>query len=148
MQISSFSDYTLRILMYVALEKDRLVTSKEIADTYGLSFDHIAKAAQLLSRKGYVDAVRGRGGGMRLAKKPSEISIGGVLRLTEEGTGLVECMRAGTSDCLLAPVCALAPILATAKEDFFQSLDKRMLSEALPRKRALRSALGLDARTV
>jgi len=143
MQISSFSDYTLRILMYLALSDDRLVTSKEIADKYDLSFDHIAKAAQLLSREGYVSAVRGRTGGMRLAKKPSEISIGHVLRLTESGSALVECMRSEGSECLLAPVCGLAPILATANEDFFRSLDKRMLSDALPRKRILKKTLGL-----
>ncbi len=145
MQINAFSDYTLRILMYLALSEDRLVTSKEIASTYGLSFDHIAKAAQLLSREGYVEALRGRGGGMRLAKNPSEISIGRVLRRTEAGTGLVECMRPGASDCLLASVCGLAPILATANEAFFQTLDKRMLSDALPRKRILRKTLGLSA---
>ncbi len=144
MQINAFSDYTLRILMYLALSDDRLVTSKEISETYGISFDHIAKAAQLLSREGYVDALRGRGGGMRLSKKPSEISIGSILRLTEAGTGLVECMRSGTTDCLLAPVCGLAPILATANEEFFRTLDKRMLSDALPRKRILKKTLGLD----
>jgi len=144
MQINAFSDYTLRILMYLALSGERMVTSKEIAETYGLSFDHIAKAAQMLSREGYVEAVRGRGGGMRLAKKPTEISIGSVLRLTEAGSGLVECMRSGESDCLLAPVCGLAPILSTANEAFFQTLDARMLSDALPRKKILKKTLGLE----
>ncbi len=144
MQINAFSDYTLRILMYLALTGDRLVSSREIAETYGLSFDHIAKAGQLLSREGYVEAVRGRGGGMRLATDPSEISIGAVLRVTEAGTGLVECMRPGETQCILARCCGLAPILSDAGEQFYRALDGRMLSEALPGQRALKRTLGIN----
>jgi Rrf2 family transcriptional regulator, nitric oxide-sensitive transcriptional repressor len=143
MQINSFSDYTLRILMYLALAGDRLVSNREIAETYGLSIDHLAKASQLLTREKYVHAVRGRGGGMRLAKAPSEISIGEILRLTEAGSGLVECMRAGPIDCILAPVCGLAPILAEANDAFFSLLDGRTLADALPKPQKVRTALGL-----
>jgi len=145
MQIQAFSDFTLRILMYLAVAGDRLVTSREIAETYDLSFDHIAKASQLLAREKYVHAVRGRGGGMRLAKDPCDISIGEILRLTEAGSGLVECMRAGPTRCLIAPVCGLAPILADANEAFFASLDDRTLADALPKPRIVKKALGLVA---
>ncbi len=143
MQISSFSDYTLRILMYLAVSGDRLITAREIADTYDISFDHVAKAAQLLTRENFVTAVRGRNGGMRLAQDPSEVSIGAVLRLTEAGSGLVECMRAGPTHCILAPVCGLAPILSDANEAFFASLDDRTLADALPKQQKLKRTLGL-----
>ena len=145
MQMNAFSDYTLRILVYLALEEGRLVTSREIAEAYDLSFDHIAKAAQLLAREGYVRAVRGRRGGMALAKTPAEISIGEVLRVTEAGSGLVECMRPGPVKCVIAPACGLAPLLADANEAFFKSLDKKTLADALPRRRALKKALGIAA---
>ncbi len=137
MQISSFSDYTLRILLYLAVAGERQVTSREIAERHRLSFDHIAKAAQLLGREGYVLAARGRGGGMRLAKSPDEISIGAILRLTEAGSGLVECMRPGPTKCIIAKVCSLAPILADANEAFYKSLDRRTLADALPDYQAL-----------
>lgn len=137
MQISSFSDYTLRILLYLAVADDRQVTSREIAECYNLSFDHVAKGAQLLTREGYVVATRGRGGGLRLAKSPNEISIGAVLRATEAGSGLVECMRPGPTKCIIAKVCGLAPILADANEAFYQSLDAKTLADALPNFKAL-----------
>ncbi|MGH1479443.1 MAG: RrF2 family transcriptional regulator [Geminicoccales bacterium] len=145
MQISSFSDYTLRILLYLAVAGDRQVTSREIAERYHLSFDHIAKAAQLLTREGYVMGVRGRGGGLRLAKSPEEISLGAVLRTTEAGTGLVECMRPGPTRCIIAKVCGLAPIFADANEAFYRSLDAKTLADALPDYKALAQTLIANA---
>lgn len=144
MQISAFSDYALRILMYLAVAGDRQVTSREIADTYDLSFDHLAKVAQLLAREGFVISMRGRNGGLRLARPAEEISIGSVLRKTEAGSGLVECMRDGPTHCILVPHCGLKPILGQAEDAFFRTLDQRMLSDAVPRQRQLQKTLGLS----
>ncbi len=146
MQINAFSDYALRILIYLALTKERLVTSREIAEAYDLSFDHIAKAAQFLAREEYVHSLRGRGGGMQLARAPKEISIGEIFRLTEAGTGLVECMRPGPVQCVIAPACGLAPILADACEAFYQSLDRKTLADVVPRSQPLKKVLGLGVR--
>jgi len=143
MQINAFSDYALRVLMYLAVAGERLVTTREISKTYDLSFDHVAKAAQLLTRENFVESVRGRNGGMRLARDPTDISIGAVLRLTEAGTGLVECMRPGPTHCILASVCGLAPILDDATEAFFATLDERTLADALPRPRQIQRSLRL-----
>ncbi len=134
MQLSAFSDYTLRIMIFLAMQNDRSVSAREIADTFALSFDQLSKAAQFLSRAGYVTAARGRGGGMRLAHDPSAISIGAVLRQTEAGSGLVECLRPVDTpvQCRLAPVCRLTGILAAANETFFAALDRRTLADALP----------------
>jgi len=143
MQINSFSDYSLRILMFLAVAGEKRVTAREIAGAYGLSFDHVSKAAQLLTRNGYVEATRGRGGGMRLAKKPEHISLGAILRLTEAGTGLVECMRPGPTSCILAMQCGLKVHLREASEAFFSTLDERTLADALPKPKQLQKTLGL-----
>lgn len=145
MQITSFSDYTLRVLMFLAVSRDRTVTAREIAETYDLSFDHIAKVSQFLARHGYVTATRGRGGGMTLAQSPDEISIGAVLRLSESGSGLVECMREGDVHCILAGICGLTPILSEANEAFFISLDSKTLADALPNQNKIRRCLKLPA---
>lgn len=144
MQICTFSDYSIRVLMYLAVAGDRLVTSREVAESYGLSFEHIAKVSQFLVRQGYVMAVRGRSGGMRLAKDPAQITIGEVLRKSEAGSGLVECMRGGPVHCVLAPVCGLNPIFAEANEAFFSTLDKHTLADALPRRKEVKQILGLS----
>ncbi len=147
MQISSFSDLTLRILICLGMQGDRSVSTREIAIALDLSFDHLAKAAQLLSRHGYVIASRGRGGGMRLARDPAEISIGEIVRLTEAGSGLVECLRpgAGPVQCKLNPVCCLKGILSDANEAFFVSLDDKTLADALPNPKMFHRHLDFEA---
>ncbi|MBU2581995.1 MAG: Rrf2 family transcriptional regulator [Alphaproteobacteria bacterium] len=144
MQISSFSDLTLRILICLGMQSGRSVSTREIADALDLSFDHLAKAAQLLSRHGFVIASRGRGGGMRLARDPIEISIGKVVRLTEAGSGLVECLRPGPVQCKLNPVCCLKGILSDANEAFFASLDNKTLADALPNPKMFRRHLDFE----
>lgn len=145
MQITFYSDYALRILMYLAVAGDRQVPAREIAERYRLSFDHIAKIVQFLGREGFVKTSRGRGGGMRLARPPAQISIGDVLRRAEAGSGPVECLRGGTVMCVIAPVCGLSPLMAEAQEAFFSTLDARSLADTLPRAGALRRRLGLAA---
>ncbi|PKP78237.1 MAG: Rrf2 family transcriptional regulator [Alphaproteobacteria bacterium HGW-Alphaproteobacteria-3] len=145
MQITSFSDYSLRVLMFLAVSDDRRVPSREIAERHGLSFEHVAKVTQFLAREGFVEASRGRGGGLRLARLPQQITIGDVLRRSEAGSGLVECMRGGPVRCVLAPVCGLNPILAAANETFFATLDRYSLADALPRHGNVRAVLGIAA---
>lgn len=145
MQITSFSDFTLRILIYLGMEQGRSVSTREIAERFDLSFDHLAKAAQFLSREGYVVASRGRSGGLRLAHAPEKISIGAVLRQTEAGSGVVECLRASSKpiQCKIAPICQLTGILAGAHEAFFAALDDATLADALPNPDLFRLLLGL-----
>ncbi|PKP73134.1 MAG: Rrf2 family transcriptional regulator [Alphaproteobacteria bacterium HGW-Alphaproteobacteria-6] len=143
MQLSAFSDYALRSLMFLAVAGDRPVPAREIAARHGLSFDHVAKIAQFLAREGFVVATRGRSGGLRLARPPEEIVIGDVIRRSEAGSGPAECLRGGPVSCVLAPVCGMTPILAEAQEAFFAALDRRTLAEALPRHAPVRRVLGL-----
>ncbi|PKP70909.1 MAG: Rrf2 family transcriptional regulator [Alphaproteobacteria bacterium HGW-Alphaproteobacteria-5] len=146
MQITAFSDYALRVLTYLAVTGDRLVPTREIAERQGLSFDHLAKVTQFLSREGYVEASRGRNGGVRLAIPPAEISIGEVLRRSEAGSGVVECLQDGEVSCMLAGFCGLTPLLAGATEAFFAALDKRSIADALTSPARHRKTFGLNAR--
>lgn len=144
MQISSFSDYALRTLVFLAVSGDEPVPVRVIAARHGISFDHLAKVAQFLVREGFATASRGRGGGLRLVRPAAEISVGTVLRLSEGDAGPVECLRGETPiACVLAPVCGLTPILRQAREAFFASLDGHTLAEALPRHAPVRRVLGM-----
>jgi Rrf2 family transcriptional regulator, nitric oxide-sensitive transcriptional repressor len=131
MQISKFSDYALRILVHLAIVNDQRLSTREIANAQELSFNHLAKISQWLNAEGYVDALRGRGGGMVLAKKPSEISIGKLLRKLEAGSPLVECLKEGGSCCAFTGACGLVPMLIGAQEAFFAYLDPYTLEDAV-----------------
>jgi Rrf2 family nitric oxide-sensitive transcriptional repressor len=145
MQLSAFSDYALRVLMYLAVAGDRQVTVREVAERHRLSRDHVAKVAQFLAREGFVTTARGRSGGMQLARPPAEISIGDVVRRSEAGSGPVECLRNGRVTCAIVSACGLAPLMAEASDAFFASLDAHSLADALPRAGAVRRLLGLAA---
>ena len=90
MQLTRYSDYSLRVLIYLALDPERLVTIEEIAQSYGISKAHLMKVVHQLGLNGYVETVRGRGGGLRLARRPEEITVGEVVRSTEENMALVD----------------------------------------------------------
>lgn len=141
MHISQFSDYSLRVLIFLA-SSDEVSTAKSIAAAYGISFHHVAKAAQFLTREGYVEATRGRTGGIRLARDPQAISIGEVLRKSEEGNvALVECMKPDGKRCAIVPVCRLASKLRMAQENFFATLDEVTLSDVTSNRDSLRAFL-------
>lgn len=130
MQISKFSDYALRILIHLAVAEEQRLSAREIANAQQLSFNHLAKISQWLTAEGYVDALRGRGGGMVLAKKPSEIVIGQLLRKLEAGSPLVECLKAEGGHCAFTGACGLVPMLVGAQEAFFAHLDQYTLEDA------------------
>ena len=133
MQITKFSDFAMRILIHLAVEPEGRVSAREIAEQQGLSFNHLAKIAQWLAAEGYVTASRGRGGGMSLAMAASEISVGKLLRKSEAGSALVECMRCDGGSCVLTPACGLRPLLGEAQEAFFRVLDGKTLQDVLSR---------------
>jgi len=140
MQITTFSDYSLRILIYLATHSNRVSTDK-VAETYGISFHHVAKAAQHLVHLGHVDSTRGRFGGIALAKSPQQINIGDLVRQTESGIGLVECLREDGGSCRITPACGLKHVLVEAKEAFFSTLDKYTLADIVRSRSALAALL-------
>ena len=124
MRLTRYTDYALRVLMHLAVRPDRLASIGEMARVHRISHNHLMKVAQDLRTAGYLDAVRGRTGGVRLAKPPSEIIVGEVVRHTEGGFELVDC-----SSCLILPACGLNGALHEALAAFMAVLDDYTLAD-------------------
>ncbi|MCF6139017.1 RrF2 family transcriptional regulator [Pseudalkalibacillus berkeleyi] len=130
MRMTQYSDYFLRVLMYLAAQMDgRLVQIKEIADTYKISKNHLMKVTHELSKLGLIRTVRGRNGGITLGKKPEEINIGELIRRTEEDFYLVECFDAEHNKCIISPACKLRGVLNKALSAYFEVLDQYTLAD-------------------
>ena len=129
MRLTNFSDYALRLLIICASRAPDLVTVAEAADAYGISRNHLMKVANQLTRAGFLKAVRGRSGGLCLARPAKDISIGEVIRLTEANAQLVECFGPGKHGCVIAPACGLKPVLADALDVFLRRLDESSLAD-------------------
>jgi Rrf2 family nitric oxide-sensitive transcriptional repressor len=139
MRLSAYSDYTLRVLLYLGTHPGERATVAGIAAAYGISANHLVKVVHHLARLGYVETARGRGGGMRLALAPGEVNVGEVVRATEDGSRLAECFDRATCGCRIAPACALRGMLRRALEAFYGELDRHTLADLLvPRNRLVR----------
>jgi Rrf2 family nitric oxide-sensitive transcriptional repressor len=134
-RLTVYTDFSLRVLMFLALKGDRLATIAEIAQAYGISKNHLMKVAYQLGLAGYVETVRGKGGGLRLARRPEKIVIGEVVRRTEPDMALVPCFAPDEdASCAILPSCALRGALAKAREAFLAALDGYTLADlARPR---------------
>lgn len=149
MRVTRYTDYSLRMLIYLAVQGERRSTIGEISDAYGISKNHLMKVAQQLAADGFVDSARGVNGGVKLARPAEDINIGEVVRLMEPDLGLVECMRAD-NECVITPACRLRSVLHRAKSQFIDCLDQVSLSEVVPESKApelrtlLRIKLAMD----
>lgn len=141
MQLSLKTDYALRMLMALAAEEG-LLSIDAIADRYGISRNHLAKVAQQLHAAGFVETVRGRNGGLMLAREPRHINVGAVVRQLEQTDGFVSCMGGGTQ-CAIDGLCGLKPALAGALEAFMASLDKYTLADITANRSALLKRLAV-----
>ncbi len=131
MHITRYTDYSLRVLMYLAVKGDGLATIQEIADSYQISKNHLMKVVHQLNLKGYIETVRGKHGGMRLHLAPEAINIGILVRETEQDLNLVECFSEGNR-CKITPVCGLKGVFAEALQAFLAVLDRYTLADILP----------------
>jgi Rrf2 family nitric oxide-sensitive transcriptional repressor len=118
MRLTRYTDYAIRVLMYLAAKPDRLASIGEISKAYGISQNHLMKVVNDLGTAGYVASTRGRSGGIRLARPATEITVGAVVRSTEEGFDLVDC-----STCVIAPGCGMKQVLNEAVKAFLGVLD-------------------------
>jgi len=141
MRLTTFSDYTLRVLMYLALDRTRLATIPEIASAYDISQNHLMKVVHQLARAGIVESVRGKGGGIRLALAPEAIRIGEVVRATEGDAPIVECLSGDPHACRIAGACKLTRVLVDAFEALFETLDRYTLADLTSHRKALASIL-------
>lgn len=132
MRLTTMTDYALRLLMYVAQHGERLCTIAEVAQAHAISEAHLMKITHQLALGGWLETVRGRGGGMRLALAPQGINLGAVVRSVEPDFALVECFATGSA-CTLTGHCGLASVLQGALLDFMQHLDGYTLADVLPK---------------
>ncbi|MFO1504212.1 MAG: Rrf2 family transcriptional regulator [Steroidobacteraceae bacterium] len=134
MRLTVHADYTLRVLMYLALKAQTGAgaTISEIASAYGISRAHLMKIVNELATSGYVQTTRGRGGGARLAKRPAEISIGAVVRMAEKDFSVVSCHEVPQStNCAIQPACGLKYGMRRAMDAFLMELDRMTLADAI-----------------
>ncbi|MGE0767486.1 MAG: Rrf2 family transcriptional regulator [Hyphomicrobiaceae bacterium] len=141
MQLTRFSDFALRILMYAHAVGDRLVTIDEMAASYGVSRAHLMKVVNALTRAGYLTAVRGRTGGLKLGRPADEIRLGDVLRTTEPDLALVECFSTG-NQCVISGCCRLPAVLRRALAAFLAELDRHTVASIALRPKDLRQVFG------
>lgn len=132
MRLTSFSDLSLRLLMYAAANQDRLITIDETSEVYDISRAHLMKIANTLTRAGYLKAVRGRSGGLTLGMPPEKVRLGDVFRVTEPDFNLVECFTAD-SQCVITRACRLRGVLHEALDAFSATLDRYTLADLMLR---------------
>ena len=141
MKLTTFSDYSLRVLMYLALNRERLATIPEIAAAYDISENHLMKVVHQLARSGVIESVRGKGGGVRLALAPEDIRLGGIVRASEGSAPIVECLSDEVSSCRIAPACRLTAVLSRAFETLYATLNEYTLADLVSNPRPLTALL-------
>lgn len=142
MQLLTYTDYALRVLLYVGAHPGKSVPASVIAKAYGISSDHVSKATKSLTRHGLLQARRGAAGGVRLAGSPHEIRIGSVVRLFEAGRSPVECLGEGEPRCVIERACLLRRAIHRAQEAFYQELDTYTLADLLENQPRLVQLMG------
>ena len=134
MRLTAYTDYSLRTLIFLAMNREQLVTIQEIADTHGIAKNHLTKVVHRLGTLGYIDTVRGRNGGLRLGREPADINIGEVVRHTETDFHMASCFEAASTGCMYSAACVLKGVLAQATAAFLDvlggvTLEQMMLKE-------------------
>ncbi|WP_343039150.1 Rrf2 family transcriptional regulator [Propylenella binzhouense] len=145
MRLTLYTDYSLRLLLYLAVKPDGLATIEEVAKAYGVSRNHLMKVAHELGRAGFVATVRGRGGGLRLARPPEAVSVGEVVRFAEDDFRLALCFEPGAAACAISPACRLRGALAEARNAFLAVLDGYTLAAIAEPGDPVRALLGIAA---
>lgn len=143
-RLTVYTDYSLRTLMYLGVRgRENLVTIQEIADAYQISKNHLMKVTHDLGKHGYIETIRGRGGGIRLAVEPEQINIGEVVRKTEDDFHLVECFNPEGNLCKISPECRLKFALQEALKAYLAVLDTYTLADVLVSKDILSELFGI-----
>jgi Rrf2 family nitric oxide-sensitive transcriptional repressor len=145
LRLTVYTDFALRLLIYLALKDGGLATITEIADSYRISKNHLMKVAHQLGLAGYVETVRGRRGGLRLARSAETILLGQVVRHTEPDMALVPCFKPIDAPCAIRPACVLRNALEKARVAFVETLDGYKLSDLVLSPEPLRAALAIGA---
>jgi len=144
MRMTLHSDYALRMLMMLGIRDGDPVTVQQVAESYGLSRNHLLKVALKLRNLSVITATRGRAGGIALARRPEDINIGAIIRATEDDFAMVECMKTDGGTCLLTPVCRLKGVVREALQAYLAVFDKYSLADLIQNKDALGLLLQME----
>lgn len=145
MRLTTFTDYCLRTLIYVALKGDEQATIDEIAEHHGINRNHLVKVVHRLGHLGYLRTAQGKGGGIRLASDPVLLNLGQLVRQTEQDFALVECFPQSDCLCVIEPACVLKGALQEALAAFFAVLDRYTLADLVKPGRKLARLLAIPA---
>ena len=143
MRLTQQANYSVRILMYCAAKKDEFAKVSEIARVFDISEYHLFKILPILVSNGFITTHRGRNGGLKLAKEPSEITLGQIIRAAEENFHLADCFDEGSYDCPLLSMCDFNHALNDALESFLQALDKYTLADLTAKEGDMRNLLSI-----
>ncbi|MEC5406697.1 Rrf2 family transcriptional regulator [Paraburkholderia sp. MPAMCS5] len=146
MRLTDYTDYSLRVLLYLAIRGEGLSTIQDISDSYGISKNHLMKVVQQLSELGWVETVRGRNGGLRLAENSRALTVGEIVRATESDFALVACLpdqNGESRSCVITPQCRLRSVLEAARHAFLAELDRHTIDELAGPHGPLAALLGI-----
>lgn len=145
MNLKKYTDYALRVLIFTGLKPDHeLANIKEIAEVYQISQEHLRKVVHELTKKELVVTIRGRNGGIKLAKPASEINIGLLIRQLENDFVLLECFDKGTNHCVISPGCTLKHVINKALVAFFKVLEEYTLEDLIKNEEELLALMGIE----
>ena len=130
MQLTNFTDYGLRCLMYLVTHQEKLSTVKEISEYYDISRNHLVKVVHRLSQLKLIESIKGKGGGIRLAHNAENYRLGDIVRMLETNMDLVECFNTDKNTCKIANICQLKHYLHEAGQSFINVLNKYTLADA------------------
>lgn len=147
MKLTAFTDYSLRVLIYLAAQPQKRATIAEIATAFDVSENHLTKVVHLLGKNGWLATLRGKGGGLELAMPPELVGIGAVVRLTEGAAVVAECFSPESNHCLITRVCRLRGVLGEAVEAFYAVLDRYTLADLVQNRQSLAKVLFIDRTT-
>ncbi|ABE30595.1 Rrf2 family protein [Paraburkholderia xenovorans LB400] len=148
MRLTDYTDYSLRVLLYLAVRGEGLSTIQDISDAYGISRNHLMKVVQQLGELGWVETVRGRNGGLRLADRTSALTVGEIVRATESDFALVGCFPDQQGErraCVITSQCRLRGALEAARHAFLSELDRHTIGEVAQPHGPLSALLGLSS---
>ena len=129
MRLTSFTDYSVRVLIYVARKDGELASIREVSEAYDISSNHLMKVVHSLGKGNYLETIRGKNGGFRLGKDPRDINIGELIRYTEEDLKIVECFGKKKGKCTLKDECTFADVMEEALQAFLSTVDKYTLND-------------------
>lgn len=144
MNLTYYTNYSLRVVVYLGVHSSSLASITQISEAYGISRNHLVKVVHNLAKLGFIKTTRGRGGGLRLARDPKTINIGELVRQTEPNFCMVECFNSSNNTCPLTPACELKCIMREASEAFLKVLNGYTLADLLAKRKQMAGLLGIQ----